>query len=633
MLAIWSSQGGHFQEKYELQSEAGCRHFIYWLLTNVDAAAPGVASEVKNQIIERFHCFSMSATEVRPSILMDIIFEFRPDLSGQDGRTLNAIGKWDWYLNGGFHDYSLPTSLPAISDVRLLDLHESSDISKKIVAPNLIKFLATVLNCPENLKLNPIKLMDWFYSHAIWYVNKIKNPFGEEVAKLLTTSDQGCSNHDDLAPWVPWFYQLDLASRSDDGDKGELLQLSLRNWWDWHGSQKYSESNRLLSELRCDESKSSPQKNILTPAKIDVTSNINIIGYTDGGFGLGEDVRLLAHSLNSVGLSYSSFALKDPVTGRNTVQDSSINIDEAKEIKGTVFYVMPAFDTLSFFFKKGQKFFDADRKIGFWQWELSKFPTVALYAYDLIDEVWCHSDHSFRAFKSGTNKKIYKVPLPIFVPEIADLKIDVNEKDESIFSFFTSFDGASGIARKNPFGVIEAFQRAFPLNDRGVKLVIKVMNQKNSSLWRECLSRISADKRIHLINEAMKRDDYYRLLAGSDAVISLHRAEGFGRLMADAMAYSLPVIASEYSGNLDYMDHGNSWLVPGCEIPLLEGDYPFHEGQSWFAPDIEMAAKMMRECRDDSEIRLKKSMLGKEKIARDYSIQACANFYKKILES
>lgn len=632
MLAIWSSQGGHFQERYELQTEDGCRHFIYWLLTNIDNAAPGVASEVKHQIIERFHCFSMNATEVYPSKLMDIIFEYRTDLSGGGGTSLSAIQKWDWFLNGGFRDYSLPTSLPTISDFRFFDLCELSDISKKIVAPNLIRFLSVVLNCPDSIRSNPQLLMDWFYSHAIWHVNKLINPFGEKVVKLLTAVDQEGGDHDDLAPWVPWFHQLDLASRADD-DKCGILQLSLRNWWDWHGAQKYSESNRLLSELRGDEPRLSPLINICAPAEIDVPPKINIIGYTEGGFGLGEDVRLLARSLDLAKLSFSSFALKDPVPGRNTVQDSSLDIDEAKEIKGTVFYVMPAFDTLSFFFKKGQKFFDADRKIGFWQWELSNFPSVALYAYDLIDEVWCHSDHSFRAFKSGTNKIIHKVPLPISVPEISDLKIDLNERDQSTFSFFTSFDGASGIARKNPLGAIEAFQRAFPKNDRGVKLVLKVMNQKNSSLWRECLSRIAADDRIHLINQAMKRDDYYRLLVSSDAVISLHRAEGFGRLMADAMAYSLPVIASQYSGNLDYMDEGNSWLVPGQEIPLLEGDYPFHEGQSWFSPDIEIAAKMMRECREDSEVRLRKSMLGKEKIVRDYSIEACADIYKKILEA
>ena len=124
------------------------------------------------------------------------------------------------------------------------------------------------------------------------------------------------------------------------------------------------------------------------------------------------------------------------------------------------------------------------------------------------------------------------------------------------------FDFNSHLARKNPQAVIAAFRKAFPAKDKEVNLVLKVMNAKDTDPnWKAFLKLCEQDDRIWLITDTMDRPDVLALVESCDAYVSLHRAEGFGRTLAEAMMYGKPVIATGYSGNADFMHPDLSFPV------------------------------------------------------------------------
>ncbi|GLU85228.1 hypothetical protein Rhsp01_64040 [Rhizobium sp. NBRC 114257] len=369
------------------------------------------------------------------------------------------------------------------------------------------------------------------------------------------------------------------------------------------------------------------------PASEAPAPNISLVGYPKGEFGLGEDIRLLRASLNEVGIKPTVVKAPWAIMARQAIDEPSVEASMAAFDSDVMIYVMPAFDTMTLLNKVGPRAFTARRKIGFWQWELERFPPPAKIAMELVDEIWCHSEHSARAFRSATDKPVIKVPLPVLVPDVRMVPRSKFDLENDSFVVFTSFDGASSISRKNPLGAIQAFQKAFPAATHSkARLIVKAMNTLDDSLWRECMRKAVIDDRILIRDKVMDRLEYYELLQCCDAVLSLHRAEGFGRLMAEAMAMGIPVIASGYSGNLDFMEDSNSWLVQGVQIPVFSGDYAFFQDQMWFEPDIDSAAAALRECAEDNEKCRRLASAAKETMER-YSPQICGARYLDILRS
>src|ERR1700722_4946836 len=361
---------------------------------------------------------------------------------------------------------------------------------------------------------------------------------------------------------------------------------------------------------------------------------INLIGYAKGELGLGEDVRLLHAALDKVNIPNVIINAPWPIIARQSIEQPAIEASMARFDSDVMFYVMPPLDTSRLLVKLGPRAFSARRKIGFWQWEFERFPESARFAMNLVDEIWCHSEHAAVAFRQATGKPVVKIPLPVSVPETGSVSRTVLGLPEEAFVVCTSFDGASAIARKNPLGALLAFQLAFPMMGTiDARVILKAMNVNNDSLWRECRRRASVDKRIKIIDAVMDHSAYYELLKTSDAVISLHRAEGFGRLMAEAMAIGIPVIASRYSGNLDFMTDNNSWLVDGSLIPVLPGDYALHQGQVWLEPNVEKAANALRECASNEGERRRRAALAAADIASKYSLKRCGETYVRLLET
>lgn len=153
------------------------------------------------------------------------------------------------------------------------------------------------------------------------------------------------------------------------------------------------------------------------------------------------------------------------------------------------------------------------------------------------------------------------------------------------------FDAHSIVERKNPGAVIQAFKRAFPA-EPDARLVLKVTHADRALLDR--LRSEAADARVLVVDRVFDREEVNSLLALSDCYVSLHRSEGFGLTLAEAMALGKPVIATAHSANLDFMGVSNSLLVR-YRMVRLEQDYPpYPRGSAWADPDVDHAAELMR---------------------------------------
>ena len=182
----------------------------------------------------------------------------------------------------------------------------------------------------------------------------------------------------------------------------------------------------------------------------------------------------------------------------------------------------------------------------------------------------------------------------------------------------------SYVERKNPWAVIDAFKNAKEKNSRiKSKLVLKVHGQGNNQLLSKLKARLDqfVDD-IIVIDHLLDDNEVKNLIRCSDCFISLHRSEGYGRGMAEAMALAKPVIATAYSGNLDFMNENNSLLVDYKLIPVKQGEYPHGNGQVWADPDIGMASSLMEKLMNDPEIGRKIGKRARVDILKDFSYLA-----------
>jgi glycosyltransferase involved in cell wall biosynthesis len=151
------------------------------------------------------------------------------------------------------------------------------------------------------------------------------------------------------------------------------------------------------------------------------------------------------------------------------------------------------------------------------------------------------------------------------------------------------------LARKNPLGVIEAFKLAFPNGHEAVGLVIKCMRPDiNNPAWQRILKLAASDSRIHIIDQMLSKPEVLGLYKVCDCFVSLHRAEGFGRGIAEALLLGLNVIATNHGGNVDFCLLGSASLVCFKPCKVRKKDYVEATGQFWAEPDLISAASIMK---------------------------------------
>jgi glycosyltransferase involved in cell wall biosynthesis/SAM-dependent methyltransferase len=317
---------------------------------------------------------------------------------------------------------------------------------------------------------------------------------------------------------------------------------------------------------------------------------LNVAGYVNAELGVGEAARLLIESVRAAAIPYSVVPHMTQWSRQKIEFDRWGNREPIYDVN---LVCVNADQLPSFVETGGRRIWDGRYRIAYWWWEVDEFPAEMAAAADLVDEVWVGSAHAARAISRVIAKPVLVVPLPIVAPPqnaITRAELGVPEG----FTFLFSFDFHSVFERKNPLGLIEAYRRAF-LSEGEANVVIKTIN--GAAHPRE-LSRLqeAADGRsdIHVLDGYMSVERLHGLTHQVDAYVSLHRAEGHGLTLAEALAAGKPVIATGYSGNLEYMNSSNSYLVPYTLVNVPPGSGPYPASAHWAEPDLDAAAAMMR---------------------------------------
>ena len=347
-----------------------------------------------------------------------------------------------------------------------------------------------------------------------------------------------------------------------------------------------------------------------------ITRDLCLIGYAGLVSGRAEDLRMTALALGRHG---RQCAVLDRLSGAITTEDGrpAAAFAEPSRINLVHLNADTAFFDYLFLRERG---IERAYTIGYWAWELAKFPEEWRSSFEFVEEVWVASRFAYEAIAPAATKPVFLMPpaVAIPVPERGLKRADFGLPDDK-FVFNYSFDFRSYSSRKNPFAAIAAFGRAFPRGDAPVCLVLKTIGSDWKPEDRDALAeRIRGDSRIIVIDQELARARAIALLALSDCFVSLHRSEGFGRGPAEAMLLGKPVIATDYSGTRDFATAETALLV-GCELVRVEEDeYPGAHGQVWAAADIDEAAAAMRSIADDRTLAERLGRAGRARIRELY---------------
>jgi FkbM family methyltransferase len=350
---------------------------------------------------------------------------------------------------------------------------------------------------------------------------------------------------------------------------------------------------------------------------------VNIVGYVRAELGVGQTSRYMIDAAKLAGLDYSVHAHTKTLSRQEHPFDESESSDFAHEVNVLVING----DQTADFLRDAPFDIRRDRHtVGVWAWEVDELPSVLWEAFSNVDEIWAVSSFVQRALAKHSPVPVEVFPKPIMTPDLDPTITRESLGLPSGFVFLFAFDHLSVLARKNPIGVIEAFSQAFRPGE-GPTLVIKSINGDRCLTDRERVRFAAAGRPdVLLIEDYLSAAQTRALTALSDCYVSLHRSEGYGLTMSEAMSLGRPVIATGYSGNLDFMDEDTALLVPYEEVRVGAGAEPYSPSAVWAEPDLGAAAAYMRKVHDDPAFASDLGQRGRDSVLARHSLEITASF-------
>jgi glycosyltransferase involved in cell wall biosynthesis len=349
--------------------------------------------------------------------------------------------------------------------------------------------------------------------------------------------------------------------------------------------------------------------------------------------GAPQDVLLIGHGGDGTGLSRNFQMLVQGLAGPDirlaTLSYEAAPKQFAESLKGwrercrsrpIVIAAVNAHDVPELFIRDRHGALDDCRMAGFFLWETSQAPRVQQLGIALMDEVWTPTEYVAEVYRDLA--PAYVVGKGLFG---ADFPMRRRTRVPGPLRFLTVFDFHSSVERKNPLASVLAFRKAFS-GAEDVELIVKASNVNPQhpgnafGQWERICAEAAQDSRICIITERYSEEQMNALIAQVSCVVSLHRSEGFGYVMSDAMALGIPVIATAHSGNLDFCNAETSFPVECRLVPVNAlGAHWEGEGALWADPDIDSAAGQMRRVYQDYPAALDVAATGQRAILAKYA--------------
>lgn len=364
---------------------------------------------------------------------------------------------------------------------------------------------------------------------------------------------------------------------------------------------------------------------------------VAVYGYFNTESGVGEGARQAFNALSHTSMPVEAFLLPASETFRNSVDFPPARPVQPSLASIRIFHVN-ADQSPNVMKAIGA---EAERpdiyRIGYWAWELERFPEAWREASKNLDEIWAPSQFTRDSIAAAVSCPVICVPHAVELPGLPSIEVRETVRarhniPKEATAFLNSFDFNSYIARKNPWATLEAFQRLRRERD-DVAMVFKTHGTSNDKQSRKAfLEAAAATPGVIVVDGVLSRTDQTLLQAACDALISLHRSEGFGLNILEMMALGKPVIATNYSGNCDFLDETVGYPIEYKLTPVGAGDYPYSEDQVWAEPSISDAVAAMRQIAEAPSISMTIGNAARRRVRMKYSSESIGKLIESALK-
>jgi glycosyltransferase involved in cell wall biosynthesis len=442
-----------------------------------------------------------------------------------------------------------------------------------------------------------LRLAKHLLSKELWGVYRLLRQ-DEKLINILNQDVKGL-------PVVAILHWLQNTERQEQFD----LEKDSRNylaWWRLHGGEIWTHI-RLNDEGKIEAEPGDSNDDRRQEQR---PFGMNLIGHAFEVFGVGEDVRMAALALQSAEVPFC--VVNVPANNGAGATDRSLeNYTLPPGETGPYRFNLVCLTALShggWIAREGLTQQQGRITLVTWPWETQTWPAAWKCMIPLADRFWPSSTFTARALKPFSHpakRPLQVMPMAVHIDQpwyyrSAEQKEQTRKRwglEQQATLVLFVFDVKSSLARKNPWGAIEVFQRAFPkgINDN-VQLVIKALRPSTTNReWETLQKKAEADPTLKVIDAELSRSELLSLMGACDVFLSLHRSEGFGRGIAEAAILGLQVVCSSWGGNTDFCKGEPFHLVPCDRIKIERGIYAHAEGHDWGEPDLADAARQLRE--------------------------------------
>ncbi|MDR6458860.1 glycosyltransferase involved in cell wall biosynthesis [Chryseobacterium vietnamense] len=348
--------------------------------------------------------------------------------------------------------------------------------------------------------------------------------------------------------------------------------------------------------------------------------SVNYHGFFDGNFGISEATRLNALALEAIGIKVNRI---------NYSSETFERIDAGSEVPSSINVFHININFINNFFSKNQDLNLKDHyNIIYWAWEFPEVSDKVVEILNVFDELWVPSDFCVNIFTKYTGIPVIRFSHPIQkMAESKDFELSQYNISPDSKIYLTIFDSLSTTIRKNPEATLEAFTTVFK-EDKNSVLIVKTHNLERSKDAQKALEAYNNIPNVIIINEHFSKEKLHSLIQQSDVLISLHGSEGFGLTMAEAMAYGKIVVGTGYSGNLDFMNVNNSFLIQYDFIKTANTKGLIDEGLTLARPSLKDAVEKLQYIKNNFESLTLMREKAESQISDNFSIQSIGELFK-----